>query len=595
MRLGCYLLFLLITTFASAQDRAWVEYRNPGSAIQNGEAILRLAEGAQATHWRWSHRQTFPNDSVAKGLDEGVPYTVTVYSATDSITLAVVVPATSLAEKMNAWFTPVVESIGVVMYWDPLEAWGWRDSRMLDEQGRVITYPNGEPRRQPVRFIVVWLILGALFFTFYMRFINIRGFRHSVAVSLGHYDRPGDVGEVSHFQALATALSGTLGLGNIAGVAIAIAIGGPGATLWMIVAGFLGMSSKFVECTLGVKYRNVSKSGEVSGGPMYYLSKGLAKKGWGTFGKTLAMLFAVLCVGGAIGGGNMFQSNQVMAQVTLAVPEMKEYAWLIGALMALLVGLVMLGGIRSIANVTDKLVPFMVGLYLIFSLFIIISHAGQFGDAMGAIFFGAFQADALKGGFVGVMMVGFQRAAFSNEAGIGSASIAHSASKTNQPVSEGVISLMEPFIDTVVVCTITALVLVFTGFAQDPQGLTGSQLTNAAFTSEFPWFKWILLTSVFFFAYATILSWGYYGQKSWTYLFGENNFSLRAYQSIYLMCTWLGAMVGLGAVMDFSDMMILGMAFPNIIGLIILAPEVKKDMNIYFQQLKEGKIRKYKQ
>jgi alanine or glycine:cation symporter, AGCS family len=594
MRLWVFLVCHFLTAFSFGQQGPALEYRNPGSAIQDGVAILIIPAGSDIISWKWSHRFTAPNDSIAEGLDEGVSYRVTLFGSSDSTELEVKVPASSIAEKMNAWFTPLVKGIGVVMYWDLLESLGWRDSRLFDEQGRVITYPNGEPRRQPVRFIVVWLILGAIFFTLYMRFVNIRGFGHSVAVSLGRYDRPEDVGEVTHFQALATALSGTLGLGNIAGVAIAMAIGGPGATVWMIIAGFLGMSSKFVECTLGVKYRNVSTDGEVSGGPMYYLSKGLAKKGWKTAGKILAVLFAILCIGGAIGGGNMFQSNQVMAQVSLTLPGLKDYAWLVGAAMAVMVGLVMLGGIRSIARVTDKLVPLMVGMYLIFSLFIILHHVDQFGEAMSAILNGAFHADALKGGFVGVMMVGFQRAAFSNEAGIGSASIAHSASKTNQPVSEGIISLMEPFIDTVVVCTITALVLVFTGFAQDPQGLTGSQLTNAAFTSEFPWFKWMLLISVFFFAYATILSWGYYGQKSWTYLFGETTASRWVYQTMYLSCTWLGAMVGLGAVMDFSDMMILGMAFPNIIGLIILAPEVKQDMIVYFSDLKNGRIRRHK-
>lgn len=591
------LLFVLLTlafSSASAQWTATIQTNNPSSAIQDASAEVVVQGAASAVTYHWSKQSIALQSPKATGLDEGMAYTVEVSADGRDTTLQVNIPAESVTEKMNAFFVPVVNALSVVMYWDPLAALGIRDGIVRNDQGEITRHPNGDPRIQPVRFIVVWLIAGALFFTLYMRFINIRGFRHSLAVSLGKYDNPNDAGEVSHFQALATALSGTLGLGNIAGVAIAIAIGGPGATFWMIVAGLLGMSSKFVECTLGVKYREILPDGEVSGGPMYYLSKGLANKGWRTTGKILAVLFAVLCVGGAIGGGNMFQANQVMAQISMTIPSLKEEAAWIGAFLALAVGLVMMGGIKSIANVTDKLVPLMVGIYLVFSLIIIGVHIDQLGHAFSAIFQGAFNADALKGGFTGVMMIGFQRAAFSNEAGIGSASIAHSASKTNQPVSEGVISLMEPFIDTVVVCTITALVLVFTGYAEDPQGLTGSQLTNAAFTSEFPWFRWILLCSVFFFAYATMLSWGYYGQKSWTYLFGENIWSRRSYQLLYVMCTWIGTLVGLGAVMDFSDMMILGMALPNIIGLLALAPEVRQDMKQYFSDLRSGKIIRYK-
>lgn len=567
---------------------------NVSEAIQDGRAELIVTGQTGALQYRWSLQRMPQQAAVAEGLDEGVRYTVEVRDDSTSAVVLFEVPAQSFPEKINALFLPVVDALAIVMYWDPLAAMGIRDGTVRDQAGNILYHPNGDPIVKPVRFIVLWLIAGALFFTVYMRFVNFRGFRHAIHLMQGKYDREEDEGEVSHFQALSAALSGTLGLGNIAGVALAVAIGGPGATFWMIVAGFLGMSSKFVECTLGVKYRVIDSRGEVHGGPMYYLSRGLALRNLKGTGKVLAVAFAVLCVGGSIGGGNMFQSNQVMAQVSSVVPYLSEYALAVGVVIAILAGLVMVGGIRSIAGVTEKLVPFMVAVYLLFALIIIGANITHIGDAMASIFNGAFGGDALRGGLVGVMMVGFQRAAFSNDAGDGSASIAHSASKTPYPVSEGIIALMEPFIDTVVVCTITALLLIFTGYAEDPQGMSGSALTNAAFTSQFPWFKWILLICIFCFAYATIISWGYYGLKSWTYLFGTSALSANTFKVIYLTCTALGAMVGLGAVMDFSDMMILGMAFPNIIGLLIMAPEVKRDMLAYFSDLRSGKVVRYK-
>jgi AGCS family alanine or glycine:cation symporter len=349
--------------------------------------------------------------------------------------------------------------------------------------------------------VVMWLILGALFFTVYMGFINLRGVKHAVDLIKGKYDKPGDKGEVSHFQALVTALSGTVGLGNIAGVAVAISIGGPGATFWIIVAGFLGMSSKFVECTLGVKYRKINALGEVSGGPMYYLSEGLSKKGFPKLGKFLAALFAILCVGGSFGGGNMFQANQSFAQLANVFPVFNGFGFVYGIFLALLVGIVIIGGIKKIASVTDKMVPFMVGLYVLTSVYIILMNIQNIGAAFSAIFNGAFTADGISGGVVGVLIVGFKRAAFSNEAGVGSAAIAHSAVKTDHPISEGIVSLLEPFVDTIVVCTMTALVLVFTGFASDTNGMEGSALTSAAFSSVVPWFKYILLITIVLFAF----------------------------------------------------------------------------------------------
>ena len=329
-----------------------------------------------------------------------------------------------------------------------------------------------------------------------MNFINIRGFKHAIELVRGKFDDPKDHGEVSHFQALATALSATVGLGNIAGVAVAITVGGPGATFWMIVAGLLGMSSKFVECTLGVKYRVVNENGEVSGGPMYYLKNGLAKYGLGNLGKVLAVIFAILCIGGSFGGGNMFQANQAYAQLSGQFPMLQGNGPMFGFLLAILVGTVIIGGIKSIAKVTEKIVPFMAGLYVLAASIIIVVNFGQIGTAFAMIIEGAFAPSAAFGGFIGVLIQGFRRAAFSNEAGVGSASIAHSAAKTNQPVSEGVVSLLEPLIDTVIICTMTALVIIITGFS-GVQGVEGAQLTSQAFGSVISWFPYVLVIAIF--------------------------------------------------------------------------------------------------
>ncbi|MCB0478855.1 MAG: amino acid carrier protein [Crocinitomicaceae bacterium] len=483
--------------------------------------------------------------------------------------------------------------------------------RELDESGNitkalplcVIKYDpeytlmseNGQPVSTSVPLIVVWLILGAVFFTVRMKFINIRGFKHAIHLVSGKYDDPShDHGEVSHFQALTTALSATVGLGNIASVAIAISVGGAGATFWLIVAGLIGMSSKFVECTLGVKYRKINEKGEVSGGPMYYLSQGLAKRGLGGLGKALAAIFAILCIGGSFGGGNMFQANQAFAQVNEQFSIGDGTGWIFGVFLAIAVGVVIIGGIKSIAKVTDKIVPFMVIIYVTFALIIIFMNIGNIGGAFTQIFQGAFNPDAVKGGIIGVLVIGFQRAAFSNEAGVGSASIAHSAAKTDEPVSEGIVALLEPFIDTVIVCTMTSLVLIFTGYAEDPQGLTGAKLTSAAFTQEFAWFSWVLTLAILLFAFSTMISWSYYGLKAWTYLFGESKAADYTYKSIFLVFIVIGSSIGLGSVLDFSDMMILGMAFPNILGLFIMSGEVANDLKLYLARVKSGEIRKFK-
>ena len=482
--------------------------------------------------------------------------------------------AQNLSDQINDFFEPIVAIMAKVIFWDPVAALGF-------DVGAGI----------PI--VVIWLVFGALFFTFKMNFINIRGFKHAVDLVKGKYDDPKDEGEVSHFQALATALSATVGLGNIAGVAVAITVGGPGATFWMIVAGLLGMSSKFVECTLGVKYRIVDEHGEVSGGPMYYLRNGLSKYGLGGLGKVLAVIFAILCIGGSFGGGNMFQANQAYAQLSGQFSLLEGNGPLFGFLLAILVGTVIIGGIKSIAKVTEKIVPFMAGLYVAAALIIILVNITEVGTAFAMIIDGAFAPSAAFGGFIGVLILGFRRAAFSNEAGVGSASIAHSAAKTNQPVSEGIVSLLEPLIDTVVICTMTALVIIITGFSEQ-QGIEGAQLTSQAFGSVISWFPYVLVIAIFLFAFSTMISWSYYGLKSWTYLFGNSKKSEITYKLIFLIFIIIGSSVSLGAVIDFSDMMILAMAFPNILGLLILSKEVKFDMREYFSKIKSGEIIKFK-
>ncbi|WP_338767514.1 amino acid carrier protein [Bernardetia sp. ABR2-2B] len=455
--------------------------------------------------------------------------------------------------------------------------------------------PNGTPQTKAIPLVVFWLVLGAIYFTFKMNFINFRGFKHAIDLVSGKFDDPNhDHGEVSHFQALTTALSATVGLGNIASVAIAISVGGPGATFWMIIAGFLGMSSKFVECTLGVKYRIINKEGTVFGGPMYYLSQGLAKKRMGTLGKILAVVFAILCVGGSFGGGNMFQVNQAFDQLQGQIPALVGNGVWFGVGFAVLVGIVIIGGIKSIAKVTDKIVPFMCGIYVLAALIVIMLNITAVGDAFMLIFDGAFNAEAAAGGFIGVLIQGFRRAAFSNEAGVGSASIAHSAAKTDEPVSEGIVALLEPFIDTVIVCTMTALVIIFTGEYANTEGLSGAVLTSKAFGKSIPWFPYVLTIAIVLFAFSTMVSWSYYGERAWAYLFGQGKVASLVYKGIFLIFVVIGASIELGAVVDFSDMMILGMAFPNILGLILLSPEVRKDLREYFRKIKSGEIKKFK-
>ncbi len=457
-------------------------------------------------------------------------------------------------------------------------------------------------------WIVAWLVIAATIFTVYFGLIQFRAFPHSIALVRGDYSDPNDAGEVSHFQALATALSGTVGLGNIAGVAVAVGIGGPGATFWMILAGLLGMASKFTECTLGVKYRNEYPDGTVSGGPMYYMTKGFAERGL-PGGRFLAILFAIFCILGALGGGNMFQANQAHAQLANVMGAYP--GWITGLIFAAIVFAVIVGGLKSIARVTEKVVPFMGILYVGVALIIIAMNADQIGWAFGQIFAGAFTGLGVAGGFVGALIQGFRRAAFSNEAGVGSAAIAHSAVRTKEPITEGFVSLLEPFIDTVVICTMTALVIIITGqLVADPttglyllnedgtsiqtlSGNTGVALTSAAFSATFEWFRYVLALAVILFAFSTMLSWSYYGLKAWTYLFGEGKTTELVFKVIFCVFVVIGASASLGPVIDFSDAMIFAMAVVNIIGLYALMPIVKRELDSYMARLKSGEIRKF--
>ncbi len=481
-----------------------------------------------------------------------------------------------------------------------------------------------------IPFVLLLLVLSALFFTIYFGFINVRGFKTAINVVRGKYDEidhheastkdevgltlDGDVigtisdeskeGEVSHFQALATAVSGTVGNGNIAGVALAIALGGPGATFWMIICGLLGMSTKFVECTLGVQYRDIGDDGTVYGGPMYYLSKGLKEKGFLTLGKVAAVLFAIFCIGGSFGGGNAAQSNQATIVLKeLMGLESTSAGTIIGIVLAILVGIIIIGGIKRIASVTEKVVPFMAILYLVSCLYIILSNFTLIDNAFGLIFSEAFSMKAGIGGLFGVLLIGFKRAAFSNEAGAGSASIAHSAVKTKYSASEGLVALLEPFIDTVVICTMTALVIIIFNFGGafeyggdgsgavliDGISYEGAGITSKAFAQYIPYSNVFLTIAVVLFAVSTMISWSYYGLQSWKFLFGRGKTADLVYKLLFLTFIIIGAAANMKSIWDFSDAMIFAMIFPNMLGLFFLFPVVKKQLNRYMNAIKISK------
>ena len=480
-----------------------------------------------------------------------------------------------------------------------------------------------------IPFVLILLVFSAAFFTIYFKFINVRKLGTAINVVRGKFDDvdhatvgnsdlaiDGDIvdtirdeseeGEVSHFQALATAVSGTVGNGNIAGVALAIALGGPGATFWMIVCGLLGMSTKFVECTLGVQYRDVGEDGTVYGGPMYYLSKGLKEKGFATLGKVCAVLFAIFCIGGSFGGGNAAQSNQATIVIKeLAGWESTSAGAIIGVVIAILVGVIIIGGIKRIASVTEKVVPLMAVLYIVACLYIILSNFTYIDDAFGQIFSQAFNPKAVGvGGVIGVLLVGFQRAAFSNEAGAGSASIAHSAVKTKYSASEGLVALLEPFIDTVIICTMTALVIIIFNmdgafvYGGDGAGAVmiegvsyeGAGITSKAFANYIPYSNVFLTIAVVLFAVSTMISWSYYGLQSWKFLFGRGKGADMAYKVLFLLFIVIGAAASMDSIWKFSDAMIFAMIFPNMVGLFFLFPVVKKQLQRYLDAIKAAKL-----
>ena len=437
-----------------------------------------------------------------------------------------------------------------------------------------------------VPVIAFWLITASFIFSLYFRFPNIRHFGLALKIVRGQYTRADEPGDLTHFQALSAALSGTVGVGNIAGVAVAISIGGPGAMFWMILAGFLGMATKMVECTLGVAYRRINADGTVSGGPMHYIHKGLAERGLARLGPFLATLFAVFGTGASI---TLFQVNQAFTQFSEVTGMQDGLAFGMG--IAFAVGLVIIAGVRVIGVVAQALVPLMAFIYLVAGFIILCLHVEQVPAAFASIFVEAFAPEGVSGGVIGTMLIGLQRAVYSNEAGIGSAAIAHSAVKTREPSSEGLVALIEPFIDTIVVSTMTALIVIVTG-AYKIQGLSGIEITSAAYASVFPWFPNILAVAVILFTYTTMLTWSYYGVKCWTYLAGESRWTDLGYKLVYCLLLSTGAVISMNAALEFADAMFVAMAIPNVIALYILGPQVKREIEGYVARIKSGELRR---
>lgn len=436
-------------------------------------------------------------------------------------------------------------------------------------------------------FLVLWLVIGGVFFTVRLGFINIRLFRHAITIVKGKYDDKNDPGEVTHLKALSAAVSGTVGLGNIAGVAVAISVGGPGAVLWMVIAGLVGMSTKFAEVTMGHKYRKIDAEGRVTGGAFYYLSEGLAKKGLPRFGKILSIIFAFACIGGAIGGGNMFQASQTVTILTDTFSVFHQMDWLIALVMAVGVGIVLIGGIKRIATVAEAIVPFMAVLYMGACLIVILVNVQHVPAAFSEMFRAAFDFQSMGAGILGAIIAGFRRAAFSNEAGLGSAPIAHAAAKTKEPVREGCVALLEPFIDTVVICFMSGIVITVTQVYLDKSLDGGVLMTSAAFATVISWFPNVLAVCIGLFAYSTMITWSYYGERAWYYIFGHR-VPIGIYHGLFCTMTFLGGIIKFGIVLDFSDLLILSMAIPNLVGLYILNGEVYAELQSYLKKLKTG-------
>lgn len=521
--------------------------------------------------------------------------------ATLLLVLMIIIYVTSAWAEKNeepSVFEKANEAIATVLFFDI----AFNSIRIdeVDRDGTAVLDASGNPKKKAISlpFLIVVLLLGAIFFTFWYRWINVRGFKHSINVIRGKYDNPGDTGEISHFRALTSALSATVGLGNIAGVAIAIQLGGPGAVFWMLIAAVFGMTAKFSSCTLSQMYRQINADGSISGGPMYYSDIGLKEMGgsWAPLGKVLAIIYALMVMGGALGVGNMFQVNQT-AEAFRSTFGLSEGAnWGIGIVIAILVGLVIVGGIKRIGAATSRIVPAMCALYVCVAVLIILMNITRIPETISLIFRLAFTGNAFYGGFVGVLVWGIRRASFSNEAGLGSAAIAHAAAKTEEPVREGLVAMIGPCIDTIIVCFMTAMVVIITGAWNDPtlSQSDGVTLTTKAFESAIGWFPLILTISIGLFAYSTMISWGYYGERGWIYLLdhfgGIGLKTVVVFRVIFVLFVLVGAVYPLRAVLDFSDAMVLGMAFPNIIASIILAPRVLEKVKDYWHRYQSGEM-----
>ncbi len=541
------------------------------------------------------------SQSAANAPDPGAdeqPDTAGTADEADQDQTAVVTEG--IDEKINNFIGPVTDAFEAFIFWPiRLESASSIGMQWIDG-GLTLRVPMGDTAPVSFPFVLVWLLGAGIWATLYFGFPSIRLFPLAIKTVRGKYTDAGGEGEVSHFKALTTALSATVGLGNIAGVAVAISIGGPGATFWMILAGLVGMSSKFVECTLGVKFRQIDENGKVHGGPMYYLSEGFRRMGLGEIGTLLGGIFALMCIGGAMGGGNIFQINSATDQIInftvnkgmIDSAFWEGNRWLIGLGFALIVGLVILGGLVWIANVTSFIVPFMCGIYVLSAITIIFMNFGEIPKAVMSILGGVINPnpEVVTGGIIGALIAGFQRAAFSNEAGIGSAPIAHSGVRTRHPASEGVVALLEPFIDTVVVCTMTALVIIIAlgeppYFDADGNVLQGITLTTAAFKKNFEWMGAILTLSAVLFAFSTMISWCYYGMQSWTFLFGKSSIARLIYKFIFLSFVIIGSAMSLGKVTAFSDAMIFAMAFPNVFAIVLFSRMVRDELRLYLNHV----------
>ncbi|MCB1682523.1 MAG: alanine:cation symporter family protein [Alphaproteobacteria bacterium] len=508
-------------------------------------------------------------------------------------------PAEGIDQVIDGFFQPLMETSSDIVFWgvylgqckaDEMNVYPdtWRGLQVLKP---YIPLPFDACLQ--LKFILIWLAAAAVFFTVYLGFISIRHFGRSVRLLFGEGMSVQNDGEISQFQALMASLSGTVGLGNIAGVAVAISTGGPGAAFWMTLMGFLGMSSKFAEVMLGVKYRqhrDEDHPRRISGGPMYYLKHAFKARGMASVGTFFAMFFAICCILGTIGGGNMYQANQTFQQIVVATggeaSAVAKYGWAFGIILALLVGAVIIGGLKSIAGVASKLVPVMGGIYLLAGLVVIGMHIGNLPNAVMIIVTSAFSLKAGFGALLGGLLIGVQRAAFSNEAGLGSAAIVQSTTNTDGPVGTGIVAMLGPFIDTIVICNITALVIVITDVYTTGGGMEGVELTSRAFADGIPWFPYVLTLTVLLFAYSTMISWYYNGAVCVRYVFGEKDWIESVFKVFYLLCTVVGTATDLKNLINFTDAVMMSMAFPNILGLFILAPEIKRDLKEYFLQSK---------